>query len=95
MHNNKTITDAINKLNERNKANYISTFDFTTLYTKLPHNKLLIVLHHLIEFCFDGDENKFIQINKFGARWIREFNNNRICLSKQQMKDDVSYLLSN
>ena len=54
-----------------------------------------MVLHHLIDFCFDGGENKFIQINKFGARWIREVNNNRICFSKQQMKDAVSYLLSN
>ena len=26
-----------------------------------------MVLHHLIDFCFDGGENKFIQINKFGA----------------------------
>ena len=95
VQNNKPITDAINKLNKRNKANSISTFNFSTLYTKLPHNKLLMVLHHLIDFCFDGGENKFIQINKFGARWIREVNNNRICFSKQQMKDAVSYLLSN
>ena len=54
-----------------------------------------MVLHHLIDFCFDGGENKFIQINKFGARWIREVNKNMICFSKQQMKDTVSYLLSN
>ena len=50
VQNNKLITDAINKLNERNKANSISTFDLSTLYTKLPHNKLLMVLHHLIDF---------------------------------------------
>ena len=60
VQNNKQITDAINKLNERNKANSISTFDFSTLYTKLPHNKLLMVLHHLIDFCFDE-----VKINSF------------------------------
>ena len=63
MQNNKPVTDAVNKLNKRNKAKSISTFDFSTLYTKLPHNKLLMVLHHLIDFCFDGGENKFIQKN--------------------------------
>ena len=47
----------------------------------------------LVEFCFDGGENKFIQINKFGARWVREVNNK--CFSKQQMKHALSYLLSN
>ena len=52
-------------------------------------------LHHLIEFCFNGGENKLIQINKFGARWTREVNNNKIWFSKQQMKDAASYLLSN
>ena len=56
VQNNKPVTDAVNKLNKRNKAKYISTFDFPTLYTKLPHNKLLMVLHHLIDFCFDGGE---------------------------------------
>ena len=89
VQNNKPITDAINKLNERNKANSISSFDFSKLYTKLRHNKLLLVLHNLSDFCFDGGENKFIQINKFRARWIREINNNRICFRKQQMKDAV------
>ena len=54
VQNNKPITDAINKLNKRNKANSISTLDLSTLYTKLPHNNLLMVLHHLIDFCFDG-----------------------------------------
>ena len=65
VQNNKPITDAINKLNKRNKANSISTFDFSTLCTKLPHNKILMVLHHLINLCFDGGESKFIQINIF------------------------------
>ena len=64
MQNNKPITDAINKLNERNKANSISTFYFSTLYTKLPHNKLLMVLHHLnVFFLMEVRINLFILIN--------------------------------
>ena len=43
VQNNKSITDAVNKLNKHRKANSISTFDFSTLNTKLPHNKLLMV----------------------------------------------------
>ena len=95
VQNNKPVTDAVNKLNKRNKAKSISTFDFSTLYTKLPHNKLLMVLHHLIDFCFDGGENKFIQFKNIGARWAKEVNNNCLGFNKQQMKDAVSYLLSN
>ena len=37
---------------------------------------------------------KLINLEHVGLE-IREVNNNRICFSKQQMKDAVSYLLSN
>ena len=50
----------MNGLNKRRKATSVSTFDFATLYNKLPHNKLLIVLNRLIDFCFDGGECKYI-----------------------------------
>ena len=42
------------KLNHGNKATLISTFDFSTLYTKLPHNNLVEVLNSLVDFVFDG-----------------------------------------
>ena len=48
----------MNKLNECMKVTFISTFDFSTFYTKLPHNKLLMVLNSLIDICFDGGESK-------------------------------------
>ena len=44
VQNNKPVIDAINGLNKRKKATSVSNFDFSSLYTKLPHNKLLMVL---------------------------------------------------
>ena len=49
----------------------VSTFGFSTLYTKLPHNKLLIVLNGLIDFRFDGGESKYITVNNYGGRWVK------------------------
>ena len=43
VQNNKLVIDAMDGLYKRRKATSISTFDFSTLYTKLPHNKLLMV----------------------------------------------------
>ena len=60
----------MNGLNERRKASSLSTFDFSTLHTKLPHNKLLMVLNSLIDFYFDG-ENKYITVNNYGASWVK------------------------
>lgn len=48
----------MDKLNKREKANFISIFDFSTLYTELLYYKLLIVLNNLTDFCFGGGENK-------------------------------------
>ena len=54
----------MNGLNKRRKATYVSTFDFSTLYTKFPHNRLLMIFNILIDFCFDGGESNFITVNK-------------------------------
>ena len=35
-----------------NQAKFISTFDFSTLYTTIPHNLLLKVLSEVIKFAF-------------------------------------------
>ena len=60
----------MNGLNKRRKATSVSNFDFSTLYTQLPHNKLLMVLNSLIDFYFDG-ENKYITVNNYGASWVK------------------------
>ena len=83
VQNNKPVIDAMNGLNKRRKATSVSTFDFSTLYTKLPHNKLLMVLNSLIDFCFDGGECKYITVNNYGARWVNNIKDNVICLNKQ------------
>ena len=45
VQNNKPVIDAMNELNKRRKVTSVSTFDFSNLYTELPHNKLLMVLN--------------------------------------------------
>ena len=44
---------SIKKLNKRKAAISMSTFDFSTLYTKIPHGKLLYVLNEITDFAFD------------------------------------------
>ena len=72
----------MNGLNKRKKVTSVSAFDFSTLYTKLLHNKLLMVLNSLINFCFGGAESKYITANNYGARWVKNIKDNVICLNK-------------
>ena len=91
--NNKPVIDAMNKLDKRRKITYISTFEFLTLYNKLSHNKLLMVLNSSIDFCFDRGENQYITFNSYGACWVKDIKDNVICLNKQHIKDTVPHFL--
>ena len=95
VQNNKSVIDAMNGLNKQRKAISVLTFDFSTLYTKLPHNKILMVLNSLIDFCFDGGECKYVTVSNSRVRWVKNIKDNIICLNKQQMRDAVAYLLLN
>ena len=98
VRNKKPVIDAMSNLNKLKKANSISNFDLSTLYTKFPHNELLMVLNNLSDPCFEGGKNKSIVVSSFAAPWvpnIKDIKHNIICLSKHQIKDVVAYHLSN
>ena len=59
----------MNKLNKRGSVKTINTFDFLTLYTKIPHDKLLLVLDELIDFC--GGTHELLSVTKYNARWVK------------------------
>ena len=50
MQNSYPVISSIIKLNKRKDAKSMSTFDFSTLYTKIPHEKLLYVVDK--RFCY-------------------------------------------
>ena len=52
VENSLLIFTKFNKINTKKKAKSISTFDFTTLYTTIPHNLLIKVLSEATIFVF-------------------------------------------
>ena len=60
------INGATEKRESRNKALLIATYDFSTFYTNVSHNKLKNVMRDLISFFEDG-EKQVILVTKFGA----------------------------
>ena len=70
LQNSNPVIDILNRINKRQGAKSISTYDFSTLYTKLPHNKLIKELSQVIDFVFDGGKSKYINISNYGkATW--------------------------
>ena len=92
--NNKPVINSINNLNKRSKASSISCFDFSTLYTNIPHDKLIKVMRELIEFCFKGGNKRIIKVDRYGASWVTEEKSSSVYFSKNRLKDAVRYLLN-
>ena len=52
--NSFPLIEKLDKINKRKGAICISTYDFSTLYTKIEHSSLIEVLNNLVDFAFKG-----------------------------------------
>ena len=95
IQNNSPVTETINRLNKRGRAKSIDTFDFSTLYTKIPHDKLLYVLNSLVDFCFEGGMSEYVAVTDYGARWVANPSSYKFVFSKANIKLAIRYLMSN
>jgi len=96
IQNRDPVLEVVKKSIARKSAKSVSSFDFSTLYTKIPHDKLVTVLCKIIDFVFKGGIRKKIAVNRYGtAYWV---GNNRLSPSmftKESIINAVSYLIGN
>ena len=82
IENSKPFLEKIHEINKRNGAKDISTYDFSTLYTKLPHDDLISVLKKLVDFVFDckgllaEKRKKYITVTKNTTFWSKKKHGN-------------------
>ena len=60
MQDNSLPLKCINKISKRRNAKQISTFDFSTLYTKILHDKLLEIFYKVGDFVFKGGPRDYV-----------------------------------
>lgn len=93
--NNQPVIDALNKLNGRGMATCTSCFDFSTLNTKIPYEKLLKALNELIAFSFKTGEREIISAAGHNAKWGKEKRSRVVVFNKNTSKKDTKYFLQN
>ena len=99
VQNSKSLLMKLNKLNSKKAAKKISTFDFSTLYTKLPHNDLIKVLQDLVEFVFNGgrktqDGNRKYLTVKGSCCFFSRTKHGNSSFTKNQIKMLLHHLIS-
>ena len=88
--------EVLNKLKSRGfRATSLSTYDFSTLYTTLPHNLIKEKIINLIEWTFKKEGLPYIACNERQAFFTSEDTNRYKLWSCQNMCEALIYLLDN
>lgn len=82
----------INNRNRQTTAASIPTFDFSFLYTILPHNNLFKLLCELIDFDFEANNGIFLTVNKCSTTWTTKDKEYPIAFSKAALKQCVHFM---
>ena len=92
----KNSTEILNKVKTKVfQASTISTYDFSTLYTTLPHNLIRSHLADLIENTFRREEVLYLACNEEHAFFAPEEHKKYDLWTCQKMTDALIYLLGN
>ena len=94
IQNNKPVLDALNKINKKSVAKSIVTYDFSTLYTKIPHKKLIYVMNKIVDFCFNGYTQHYLSVKNEKIEWTRS-KPDGLYFTKTSLKQAIRYLIEN
>lgn len=92
----KNSNDVLKKLKSNNfQAFCLSTYDFSTLYTSLPHNLIREKLTSLIEKTFARENKTFIACNEYRAFFTDGSYDNYTLWTCQDLIEALTFLLDN
>ena len=95
LQNSDPIIESLKSVNKKKRAKSIATYDFSSLYTKLPHHQLKEKISSIIDFVFKGGNKSFIRISKNGkASWGKK-SKGIVGFTKASLKATVNYLIEN
>jgi len=89
--NSKNVLEMIESYNENNKIKNVNTYDFSTLYTKIPHKDLKCQIKWVLD---KGFHNKTcMYVNDYIASWKYRKNTHEI--DKDKLYKYICYLIDN
>ena len=93
VENTFLIATKLSKVNTKKKAESISTFDFTTLYSTIPHDLLIKVLSEVINFVFKSKTRNSIGFLKTSIYWTSKGCGRRY-FTRQTFVGSISLLIT-
>ena len=90
--NCKPVLEKLEVINTRKRAKCISAYDFSTLYTALPHDDLIRVLNEIVDFVFEGGNKQYIGFSSTKAFWLKK-RKGKNYFSKSSLKRILKHLI--
>ena len=74
-------------------AKSINTWDFSTLYTTIPHQLLKDNMSELIDFAYKTNNKAFIAVNYQRAFWTNQDIKRHKCVSAMDLRSYIDYMV--
>ena len=95
LDNSMQLKEHLSSINEQSRATSVSTWDFSTLYTTIPHDKLKSKIKELLQFVFEKSKKDFFCANLRKAFLsTREYKGYK-CISSTLANRFLDYLIDN
>ena len=95
INNSNEVHIAIAKLNRRKACKHIRTYDFSTLYTSIPHKLLKRQLAWVIRSAFNSSKKDYISVYSTTARWTDNPRDDTTHLDCKKMIRVMNWLIDN
>jgi hypothetical protein len=79
----------------KNKLRNIITYDFSTLYTSIPHDKLKHEIKLLVEQAFNGMNKKYVKVTKSKAYWSNTKTPHTFTVTCNTLTHMIEWLIDN
>ena len=95
INNSQQVLQTIQAINDTSRAYHFDSFDFSTLYTNIPHSALKYTMNVLIRDAYTIRGANYLSINKHGvAYWSQSLSGSRD-ISANVLIDMLEYLVDN
>ena len=95
INNSKTVIDFLHSNNFDKTTKTVSTYDFQTLYTHIPHSQLKNNLKKFVERVFMIKNKKYICVTKKAAFFSDKKQNKINCFTKEEFIASLEFLIAN
>lgn len=95
IHNSKAVHTNIAAVNRKKDCRNIRTYDFSTLYTSIPHKELKSQLSWVITEAFESSGKSYISVYKNDARWTNTPYENTLSLDCKKVIQLTRWLIDN